>query len=94
MADSLPPGGDSGTSAPSVSGFCRLLGHVVTAEGERRVEEVHQLLNTLSPEERHAASAHTPLATFDGTGGGNVVQRGAQEEDDMSLVTSYPALLQ
>ena len=58
------------------------------------MEEVHQLLNTLNPEERHAASACTPLAIFDGTGGGNVVQRGAQEEDDMSLVTSCPAPLQ
>lgn len=40
------------------------------------------------------ASAHTPLATLDDEGGGSVFQLGAQEEEDMSLVTSYPGLLQ
>lgn len=74
--------------------LCHLLDHEVLAGGERELDKEHLLLNILSPEERHVASAHTPLAILEDKGVGNVVQMGAQEEEKMSLVTSYPALLQ
>lgn len=58
------------------------------------MDKVHLLLNVLSPEGGHITFAHAPLATLDGKGAGNVVPVGTQEEEKMSLVTSYPALLQ
>lgn len=71
-----------------IPGPCHLLGHMVTAAGEREVDEAHLLLTVLSP---HCFCSHS-LATLDDKGGGNVVQLGAQEEKEMSLVTSYSGL--
>lgn len=58
------------------------------------MDEVHLLLDVLSPKGGHITSAHAPLAILDGKGAGNVVPMGTQEEEKMSLVTSDLALLQ
>lgn len=64
------------------------------AEGKREMDEIPLPLDVLSPEERHSAFAHPASATLDGTAAGNVVQMGDQEEQRVSLVTSYSVLLQ
>ena len=66
---------------------------MVIAAGKRKADETHLLLNVLSPEERHIASTHTLLVTLDDKGDGDVAQLGAQEEEEMSVVTSYPSLV-
>lgn len=75
-------GGKRGQSSGGKCSGGRGQGSSGPRAGEREVEGAH------------TASAHTPLATLDDKGGGNVGQLGAQEEEEMSLVTSYPRLLQ
>lgn len=87
-------GGKRGQSSDGKCSGGRGQGSAGLRAGEREVDRVRLLLNVLSPEERHTVSAHTPLATLDDKGGGNVGQLGAQEKEEMSLVTSYPGLLQ